>query len=253
MGYSRVARFFAGRAAARRPVIAAGLRVAAVSNVSLVSVARSSASPSSGCCFTDGFSRELPRPDRRRHRRLRLLALLFDVVIVAAHLGCSRRGSERRGRGHDRQHPRLAHRPGPLDRAPTASRTASSSTSATPGSRCCIAALIAIPLGARGRPHRPRPRSSSSTSPAPPAPSRASACSSPWSLLARPASCQRRLRRTSCPSVIVLVLLAIPPILSGTYAGVEGVDPAARDAAKGMGMTRQRRCCARSSCPARCR
>jgi osmoprotectant transport system permease protein len=39
------------------------------------------------------------------------------------------------------------------------------------------------------------------------------------------------------PSVIVLVLLAVPPILSGTYAGIQGVDPAARDAAKGMGMT----------------
>jgi len=38
------------------------------------------------------------------------------------------------------------------------------------------------------------------------------------------------------PSIIVLVLLAVPPILSGTYAGIEGVDPAARDAAKGMGM-----------------
>jgi osmoprotectant transport system permease protein len=39
------------------------------------------------------------------------------------------------------------------------------------------------------------------------------------------------------PSVIVLVLLAVPPILSGTYAGIQGVDPAARDAARGMGMT----------------
>jgi osmoprotectant transport system permease protein len=38
------------------------------------------------------------------------------------------------------------------------------------------------------------------------------------------------------PSVIVLVLLAVPPILSGTYAGIQGVDPAARDAATGMGM-----------------
>ena len=28
----------------------------------------------------------------------------------------------------------------------------------------------------------------------------------------------------------------MPPILSGTYAGIQGVDPAARDAAKGMGM-----------------
>jgi len=38
------------------------------------------------------------------------------------------------------------------------------------------------------------------------------------------------------PSLVVLVLLAIPPLLAGTYAGVEAVDPGARDAAKGMGM-----------------
>src|SRR5690606_33471204 len=36
-----------------------------------------------------------------------------------------------------------------------------------------------------------------------------------------------------------LVVLAVPPILTSTYAGVEGVDPAARDAAYGMGMTGQ--------------
>jgi osmoprotectant transport system permease protein len=39
------------------------------------------------------------------------------------------------------------------------------------------------------------------------------------------------------PTEIVLVLLAIPPILSNTYAGVQNVDPSARDAARGMGMT----------------
>lgn len=39
------------------------------------------------------------------------------------------------------------------------------------------------------------------------------------------------------PVIIVLVLLAVPPILSGTYAGVESVDPASRDAARGVGMT----------------
>lgn len=38
-------------------------------------------------------------------------------------------------------------------------------------------------------------------------------------------------------SVFVLVVLAIPPILTSTYAGVQGVDPAARDAAYGVGMT----------------
>jgi osmoprotectant transport system permease protein len=39
------------------------------------------------------------------------------------------------------------------------------------------------------------------------------------------------------PSILVLVLLAIPPILAGAYAGVEAVDPAVRDAARGMGLT----------------
>jgi osmoprotectant transport system permease protein len=38
------------------------------------------------------------------------------------------------------------------------------------------------------------------------------------------------------PSIAVLVLLAIPPLLAGTYAGLEAVDPAARDAARGVGM-----------------
>ncbi|HEV7173245.1 ABC transporter permease [Pedococcus sp.] len=39
------------------------------------------------------------------------------------------------------------------------------------------------------------------------------------------------------PSLIVLIVLAIPPMMSGAYAGVDEVDPGARDAAKGMGMT----------------
>lgn len=39
------------------------------------------------------------------------------------------------------------------------------------------------------------------------------------------------------PAEIVLVLLAVPSILSNTFAGVQNVDSAARDAAKGMGMT----------------
>jgi len=39
------------------------------------------------------------------------------------------------------------------------------------------------------------------------------------------------------PTIIVLVILAIPPLLAGAYSGVSEVDPAARDAAFGMGMT----------------
>ncbi len=39
------------------------------------------------------------------------------------------------------------------------------------------------------------------------------------------------------PTEIVLVLLAVPAILANTYAGVQNVDLAVRDAAYGMGMT----------------
>ena len=38
------------------------------------------------------------------------------------------------------------------------------------------------------------------------------------------------------PVVLALTLLAIPPLLAGTYSGVAGVDAAAVDAARGMGM-----------------
>ena len=40
------------------------------------------------------------------------------------------------------------------------------------------------------------------------------------------------------PPIIALVLLGIPPILAGTYAGVANVDPVVVDAARAMGMTR---------------
>ena len=39
------------------------------------------------------------------------------------------------------------------------------------------------------------------------------------------------------PVLIALVALAVPPILVNTFEGVRGVDPDARDAARGMGMT----------------
>lgn len=39
------------------------------------------------------------------------------------------------------------------------------------------------------------------------------------------------------PAIITLVILGIPPVLLNTYTGLRGIDPAAIDAAKGMGMT----------------
>lgn len=39
------------------------------------------------------------------------------------------------------------------------------------------------------------------------------------------------------PAVWALVLLAVPPLLTGTYAGIAAVDPAIVDSARSMGMT----------------
>jgi osmoprotectant transport system permease protein len=41
----------------------------------------------------------------------------------------------------------------------------------------------------------------------------------------------------TAPAIAVLVILGIPSMLTNTYAGISAVDPAARDAARGMGMT----------------
>ncbi|OZD01164.1 ABC transporter permease [Rhodococcus sp. 06-235-1A] len=40
------------------------------------------------------------------------------------------------------------------------------------------------------------------------------------------------------PTIVVLVLLAVPPILTGTYAGIQNADPGAVGAARAMGYTR---------------
>jgi len=41
------------------------------------------------------------------------------------------------------------------------------------------------------------------------------------------------------PTIVVLVLLAVPPILTGTYAGIQNADPDAVGAARGIGFTKR--------------
>jgi osmoprotectant transport system permease protein len=64
------------------PVVAAGLRVAAVSNVSIVSVAALIGVPQLGSLFTDGFYRDFLAPIVAGLVASILLALLFDGVII---------------------------------------------------------------------------------------------------------------------------------------------------------------------------
>ena len=81
MGYRRVGRLLRVELPIAVPVIAAGLRVAAVSNVSLVSVAALIGIPQLGQLFTNGFQLSYQTPILLGILLSVLLALVFDTVI----------------------------------------------------------------------------------------------------------------------------------------------------------------------------
>jgi osmoprotectant transport system permease protein len=83
MGLRRGRRFLTVELPLAVPVIAAGLRVAAVSNVSIVSVAALIGVPQLGSLFTDGFYRDFLDPIVAGVVASVLLALLFDLLIIA--------------------------------------------------------------------------------------------------------------------------------------------------------------------------
>ena len=82
MGLRPMRRFFTVELPLAVPVISAGLRVAAVSNVSIVSVAALIGVPQLGSLFTDGFYRDFLDPIVAGLVACVLLALIFDLVIV---------------------------------------------------------------------------------------------------------------------------------------------------------------------------
>ena len=82
MGYGRLARAVRVDLPLAVPVIAAGLRVAAVSNVSIVSVASVIGVSQLGVLLTDGFNRNFPEELWVGIVACLLLALVFDLVIV---------------------------------------------------------------------------------------------------------------------------------------------------------------------------
>ncbi len=82
MGIGRVRRFFGVELPLAVPVIAAGLRVAAVSNVSIVSVAALLGIPQLGSLFTDGFARNFLDPIVVGLLACMALALVLDLAIL---------------------------------------------------------------------------------------------------------------------------------------------------------------------------
>ncbi len=83
MGVGPVRRFFTVELPLAVPVIAAGLRVAAVSNVSVVSVAALLGIAQLGSLFTDGFARDFVDPILVGIVACMVLALTLDVMILS--------------------------------------------------------------------------------------------------------------------------------------------------------------------------
>ena len=87
MGYRGARRFVAVDLPLAVPVIIAGLRVAAVSNVSIVSVASLIGVPQLGNLLTDGYNRAIPGELLTGIVLCLLLALAFDGLIRLAGRG----------------------------------------------------------------------------------------------------------------------------------------------------------------------
>jgi osmoprotectant transport system permease protein len=82
MGYRRLRRLIRVELPVAVPVIGAGLRVAAVSNVSLVSVAAIIGVPELGLLFTDGMQREFPAEILTGILLCVVLAVVLDGLIL---------------------------------------------------------------------------------------------------------------------------------------------------------------------------
>ncbi len=82
MGIGRLRRFWSVELPLAVPVIAAGLRVAAVSNVSIVSVAALLGISQLGSLFTDGFARNFLDPIVVGIGACMVLALAMDLAIL---------------------------------------------------------------------------------------------------------------------------------------------------------------------------
>lgn len=84
MGYTKLRRLFAVDLPLAVPVITSGLRVAAVSNVSIVSVSALLGTQQLGMLFMDGWQRGFNDPIVVGIIACLLLALVFDAVVVLA-------------------------------------------------------------------------------------------------------------------------------------------------------------------------
>jgi osmoprotectant transport system permease protein len=85
MGYRAVPRFFHVELPIAVPVIASGLRVALVSNVSVVSVAALIGTPQLGLLFTQGLQLRFVTPLIAGIILCLLLAMVLDGIVIFAN------------------------------------------------------------------------------------------------------------------------------------------------------------------------
>ena len=226
MGYTPLRRFISVELPMAVPVILAGLRVAAVSAISLVTVGAVIGFGGLGKMFTDAFQRDIPAETIAGIVLVLLLALAVDGVIVL--IGRALTPWTRVGLG--RREARVSYFGWLFD---PANWTGSGGVPARlvehlgyVALAMIIALVIALPIGAwvghTGRGGFLVVGSANAL--------RALPTLGVLILLVAP------FGLSIIGPLIALVVLAVPPLLAGTYAGVRNVDPAVVDAARGMGM-----------------
>ena len=233
MGYRSWQRLLLVELPVAVPVIAAGLRVAVVSNVSIVTMAALLGIPQLGSLFTQGFQLRLYVPLVTGVVLCVVLAVIFDGLIIWLNKLANP----------------LAAKDGDIVNiigwlTDPANWTGSDGIPTQIGYHLLYSAIallvalaIAVPLGIAHRLHRTRRGAGRRIRRTPCARCRRWAC---W------CCCSWSSRRWSpgklvyvLPTIVVLVLLAVPPILTGTYAGIQNADPDAVGAARGMGYTKR--------------
>ena len=227
MGYTRARQLLQVELPLALPVIMAGIRIATVTTIGLVTITALIGQGGLGQLFIDGFTRNFATPIVVGIVLSALLAFAADLALVGLQhrltpWARSREvaAGERRQRGH-----RLAHRPGQLERA-----------GRDPGPHPPAHLVLAA-----GHRHRRRHR---------PARRRLHRAHGRGPTFAVNLTNLGRAIPTLgiiilvftvagfgfIPVLVSLFALAVPPIVTNSYIGVRSVDPDVREAAEGMGM-----------------
>ena len=162
MGYSRTRRLLRVELPLALPAIIAGIRIATVTTIGLVTVTALIGQGGLGPLMLDGLQRDFRTPLTVGIVLSLALAVVADLLLLgAAPRHAVARAGERtaKGDGADglpRRRLRLPHRRATSGTATRASRPSACSTCSSRSCRCSSAALIALPIGIVARPRAAR-------------------------------------------------------------------------------------------------